>query len=353
MTSTLLQLKNLSHHFGRSVNPLWTIRSINLDINPGELLGLLGPSGCGKTTLLRLIAGFERPASGEIIMNGSIVANSSFQVPPERRFIGMVFQDFALFPHLNAWKNAIFGLPSGHDPSRAMWLLDILGIADLRFRFPHELSGGQKQRLALARALAPGTSLVLLDEPFSSLDVEVRLKLRSELKQVLNSCSASGLLVTHDPQEALAICDRVAVMQNGLLEQCDTPSDLYHRPTTPFVGRFVSQGNVLKVKAKQGELITPLGSISVSQNIKGTDIKEIMVDENSLFIEKNLKGSAEITGIEFKGDKWLLRVSLNGNVLRVSHPLIDEVKIGQKCNVKFRKSVSVVFFPGGINYNLP
>ena len=215
MSDLHLEITNLSHHYGDRTRSEQTLNSISLSLYKGELLGLLGPSGCGKTTLLRLIAGFEKPSEGSIVFQNQIISTSSFLLPPERRGIGMVFQDYALFPHLNAWDNVCFGLSQSQDNGRASWLMELLGLESLRKRFPHELSGGQRQRLGLARALAPGTSLVLLDEPFSSLDVEVRLRLRNELSRVLKTCSASGILVTHDPQEALGICDRVAIMREG------------------------------------------------------------------------------------------------------------------------------------------
>ena len=246
MESWPVELDGLWHRYGGS-DEAWTLKDINLQLKTGELVGLLGPSGCGKTTLLRLIAGFEHPSQGVVRLHGNDVASSRLSLAPERRGVGMVFQDYALFPHLNAWDNTCFGLRRGQDTSRASWLLELLGLIDLKRRYPHELSGGQRQRLALARALAPAPSVLLLDEPFSNLDVEVRLRLRSELPGVLSACGASGLLVTHDPEEALAICGRVAILRDGHLHQCATPRELVEVPATPFVGRFVLQRNVLPV----------------------------------------------------------------------------------------------------------
>ena len=257
-----VQIDGLWHRYNESADD-WTLQGIDLKLHNGELVGLLGPSGCGKTTLLRLIAGFETPTRGAVRLHGREVATPGRSLAPERRGVGMVFQDYALFPHLNAWENTCFGLRRGQDTSRASWLLDLLGLERLQQRYPHELSGGQRQRLALARALAPAPSVVLLDEPFSNLDVEVRLRLRSELPAVLSACGASGVLVTHDPEEALAICHRVAVLRDGSLHQCASPRDLVESPATPFVGRFVLQSNVLPVWAETsvGCLRCPLGDL--------------------------------------------------------------------------------------------
>ena len=227
-------VRDLWHRYDGPTGP-WTLRGIDLQLAAGELLGLLGPSGCGKTTLLRLIAGFERPSQGTIHLQQRPWRGWPLAAA-ERRGIGMVFQDYALFPHLTAWQNACFGLRPGQDDSRAAWLLELLGLKGLELRYPHQLSGGQKQRLALARALAPAPKLVLLDEPFSNLDVEVRLRLRSELSSVLQVCGATGLIVTHDPGEALAICDRVAVM-DGVLHQCATPRASW-KPRVPVCWSF-------------------------------------------------------------------------------------------------------------------
>ena len=249
--STELEVQNLWHEFKSNKNSNWVLKGIDFSLRPGELIGLLGPSGCGKTTLLRLIAGFEKPKRGLIKKNGQIISNNHYLLSPERRQIGMVFQDYALFPHLNVWDNVCFGInKKGQSIERAKWLLNLLDIYVFKSRYPHELSGGQSQRVALARALAPGTSLVLLDEPFCSLDVEVRSRLRSELCSVLKSCSASAILVTHDPHEALAICDRVAVLRSGEIQQYSTPFEIVSSPSNDFIGQFVLQKNILPIQYK-------------------------------------------------------------------------------------------------------
>ena len=348
MTETHLKIKDLWHHYPSTSNSSWTLKSIDLNLNHGELVGLLGPSGCGKTTLLRLIAGFETPSKGFISIANEIVARPNQILPPENRGIGMVFQDCALFPHLDAWRNVCFGLRPGQDKGRANWLLEFLGLSELRNRYPHELSGGQKQRLALARALAPGNSLLVLDEPFSSLDVDVRNLLRAELKSLLESCSASAIFVTHDPQEALAICDRVSVMQHGELHQCSTPNELVDNPATPFVGRFVLQRNVLPIELQSNDLITPIGTLNNPLNEPIKSAKELLFDEHAIHINRNRKGSAIVMGREFLGTHWLLRVICEGHMLRVWQPLENDFQTGDRCTVSFKNGQKGILFPGAI-----
>ncbi len=348
MTDTCIQLKSVWHQYGQAMRSDWSLKDIHFRLGNGELIGLLGPSGCGKTTLLRLIAGFEKPSKGKILINGVEVANDQVVLPPEKRGIGMVFQDYALFPHLNAWNNVCFGLRKNQDMGRALWLLEMLGLEELRYRFPHELSGGQRQRLALARALAPGTSIVLLDEPFSSLDVEVRLRLRSELPSVLKSCGASGILVTHDPQEALAICDRVAVLKNGVIHQCDEPYLLVQKPSTPFVGRFVLQRNVIPIKVSHKGCFTPIGPVDLPVESYSLSPMELMVDDQSFLVEKDLHGEGIILGKEFLGGYWLLKVQIENLVLRVRHSLEIPFQTGERCRVNFRTGCKGVIFPGSI-----
>ena len=235
-----LIIDDLHHKYDKRECSNWILNKINLQIENGELLGLLGPSGCGKTTLLRLIAGFEYPSKGRISLNHKEISSRKKILSPEKRNIGMVFQDYALFPHLTVLENVIFGLKNKKDRSRVDYLLNVVGLDSFVGRYPHELSGGQKQRLAIARALAPGTNFILLDEPFCSLDMHVKLKLRSELPNILKGCNASGLIVTHDPEEAMSICDKVAVMHEGKIHQIDTPVNLINNPKTLFVSSFIS-----------------------------------------------------------------------------------------------------------------
>jgi iron(III) transport system ATP-binding protein len=238
---SLLHLENVSHAYGRQA----VVADLSISLEEGEIGCLLGASGCGKTTVLRLIAGFERPSAGTIRLHGETVASPAALTPPEKRHIGMVFQDYALFPHLSVGDNIAFGLTEKSalaGRQRVEELLGIVGLAGHGGKYPHELSGGQQQRVALARALAPRPWLLLLDEPFSNLDVELRERLSLEVRDIIKQTGTTAILVTHDQHEAFAVADVVGIMNGGRIEQWDTPYDLYHRPATRYVADFVGQG---------------------------------------------------------------------------------------------------------------
>ncbi len=240
----LLELKNITQSYATEL----VLRDLSFTLNKGEIGCLLGPSGCGKTTVLRAIAGFEPIAGGEIILNGERVSAPGFVMPTEKRRIGMVFQDYALFPHLDVAANIGFGLCAlsrAERSQRVEELLQIVGLVGSGPAYPHELSGGQQQRVALARALAPRPDLLLLDEPFSSLDVELRERLSLEVREILKQQGATAIIVTHDQQEAFAMADVIGVMNKGEIQQWDSAYNLYHRPANRFVADFVGQGVLL------------------------------------------------------------------------------------------------------------
>ncbi|WP_416151928.1 ABC transporter ATP-binding protein [Salipaludibacillus sp. HK11] len=243
---SFIQLENISKFFTGGENP--AVSSLYLEINKGEIITLLGPSGCGKTTTLRMIAGFENPSGGTIQIDGKEVYSDSHSLPPEKRGIGMVFQDYALFPHMSILKNVMFGLNKWNareKKKRAKEVLELVGLEDYGNRYPTELSGGQQQRIALARALAPRPHVVLMDEPFSNLDAGLREKMRYDVTNILRKANTTAIMVTHDQKDAFAVSDRVVVMNNGLIQQIAAPKEMYRCPKNCFVAQFVGKTNLL------------------------------------------------------------------------------------------------------------
>lgn len=255
-----LDLSAVSHDYGRRR----AVDGISFTVAPGEILGLLGPSGCGKSTTLRLVAGLEDLQTGEVRIGGDVMADRSRNIPTERRHVGMVFQDHALFPHLSVAQNIAFGLghlAAGDRQARIERWGKRLGLTHLLTAYPHQLSGGEQQRVALARAMAPEPRVMLLDEPFSSLDSRLRDQIRDETVEVLKQAGTATLLVTHDPEEAMRMSDRIAIMNAGRIEQIDTPAQVYAAPATPFVARFLSETNELPVQVRGGAVDTPFGRL--------------------------------------------------------------------------------------------
>lgn len=303
--STILHIENITKQFAKTTIP--AVESVTLTLPQGDIIGLLGPSGCGKTTLLRLIAGFEEPQAGTIKIDGRIVAGGGGNwIAPEQRDIGMVFQDYALFPHLTVTKNVAFGLHNSRKKAlfntqkRTAEVIALVGLQGLENRYPHQLSGGQQQRVALARAIAPQPALVLLDEPLSNLDVQVRLRLRQEVRDILKNTGTSGVFVTHDQEEALSISDWVAVMQHGRLEQFGTPEAIYKEPTSRFVAEFVTQANFLKAQ-RQGDLWeTEVGCFKASTH-ESFECGELMIRQEDLILKADDQATVVICGRQFLG----------------------------------------------------
>ena len=256
--TTALKLKNIRHVYGDTV----AVDDFNFDVHAGEVVCLLGPSGCGKTTALRVAAGLEILQRGEVSVGGAVVANTRTAVPPEQRGVGLVFQDYALFPHLTVLQNVEFGLShllAGEKKIRAVTLLDQVGMKWATTRYPHTLSGGQQQRVALARAMAPRPPVILLDEPFSGLDARLRDQVRDESLHILKESGTAALLVTHDAEEAMFMADRIGVMRDGRLVQFDKPDKLYMQPTNAFVAEFFGEVNKVYGTVARGIVNTPIG----------------------------------------------------------------------------------------------
>ncbi len=337
------------------------VSEASFELKQGELLGLLGPSGCGKTTLLRLVAGFERPESGEIVLGQQTVCGPRMWLPPERRHIGVVFQDYALFPHLNVMENVAFGLKQlwrwgklekKEIRLRAIASIELVGLLGMEKRFPHELSGGQQQRVALARALAPRPPVVLLDEPFSNLDVQVRLYLRQEVRDILKRVGASGIFVTHDQEEALAIADKVAVMHQGELLQVDTPEDIYRHPVSRFVAAFVTQANFVAAVWKENGWQTELGWIGPCLKQAESEAEEgqgdLMICQDDIQIEPDESGNLEVKGRQFLGRVYqYMLISSSNYVLNVRTLANRRIEVGTRVsmNVDLDK---VRFFPKAV-----
>jgi iron(III) transport system ATP-binding protein len=258
----VLHLEGVTKRYSRGHAP--AVVGVDLGVAEGEVLGLVGESGCGKSTLLRLVAGLEVPDQGTIRVAGRPVAGPGAWVPPERRGVGMVFQDFALFPHLRAADNVAYGLtalPRRDRRGRANEVLELVGLSGLGDRYPHQLSGGQQQRVALARALAPEPRLLLLDEPFSNLDSALKRVLRQELGEILRRTGITAILVVHDAEDVLALADRVAVMRGGRIRQVETPDFLYRQPRDEYVARFFGETNILNARPRDAGFETAIGFI--------------------------------------------------------------------------------------------
>ncbi|WP_207458690.1 ABC transporter ATP-binding protein [Azospirillum sp. SYSU D00513] len=278
VTIEALALDRVSHRYGSAI----AVDDISLTIGAGEILCLCGPSGCGKSSLLRIAAGLEALQSGTVRIGGRVVADPSGEVPAERRGIGLVFQDYALFPHLSVMQNVRFGLsglPAGKQRARALEVLAQVGMADYADSFPHHLSGGQQQRVALARALAPNPAVLLLDEPFSGLDARLREQVRDETLHVLKQNGAATLLVTHDPEEAMFLADRIALMRAGRIVQLGDPVDLYTRPADGFAASFFGEVNRIVGKVAGGGVETPLGRIPAAGFADGAEVEVLIRPE--------------------------------------------------------------------------
>ena len=298
--------RGLSKAFGE----VRAVVDVDLDVARGEILALLGPSGCGKTTLLRLIAGLERPEAGSVLLADDVVTSDDVMVPPDKRRVGFVFQDYALFPHRTVRRNVAFGVRDRRTRrARVDQVLAMVGLTAEQDRYPHELSGGQQQRVALARAIAPSPAVVLLDEPFSNLDADLRARVRTEVRDILHGAGATAVFVTHDQQEALEIADRVAVMREGRIEQIGTPEEVYHVPTTRAVADFVGEASFLPARLEGGVIATELGDFPV-EGAEDEGPMHIMVRPEDVTLTSDPEGDCVVVERRFQGPIAICTVRL-------------------------------------------
>lgn len=326
-----LHLESVDKRYGT----VSAVAGLELDVRNGEVLALVGPSGCGKSTVLRLIAGLEWPDTGTIRIAGEQVAGEGTWRPPERRNVGMVFQDNALFPHLTVADNVAFGLHTRNGEQRRARIeavLDMVAMGTMSARFPHELSGGEQQRVALARALAPEPELVLLDEPFSNLDRHLRTQIRADTIAALRKTETAALFVTHDQAEALAIADRIAVVRAGSVEQLGTPEEVFHTPTNRFVATFMGDADFLPAEPAGDQLGTEVGAVPLPNGLipRGED-PELMIRPHEVVLRPAADGSARVIATEFQGGFVLHTVALaSGRTLRSLQPHTTHYSIGTR-----------------------
>ena len=334
-----LEVKNLSRSFGN----LTVVDKISFQIFSGQVTCLLGPSGCGKSTTLRMIAGVEKPSSGQIFVDEELTSNAYFQVPPEARSIGLMFQDFALFPHLNVQQNVYFGLAGSKEfkEKRSLDLLERVGLAHLAFNYPHSLSGGEQQRIALIRALAPQPKIMLMDEPFSGLDDRLRDEVRDETFNLLRSEDAAVLMVTHDPQEAMKVADEIALMRDGKILQRGAPYNIYNAPVDLKALQFFSDANSIQATLKGSLADTPFGQFFAPGLADGTDI-DIVFRPQHIRIDFDRKGQGPLPtasqgvaarGIvkraRFVGNESLIEFEMDfGSTIKVTVPNVFLPNIG-------------------------
>ena len=381
---TVLELSNVAKTFAGET----AVDGVDLAVREGELLTLLGPSGCGKTTTLRTIAGLESPTEGTVSVGGETVAGDGREVPPEERDVGMVFQEFALFPHLSVADNVAFGLDdpdSDAAQQRVEDLLDLVGLDGYGDRSPTDLSGGQRQRVALARSLAPEPDVLLLDEPFSNLDVALRVEMREEVTRILNEAGVTAVSVTHDQEEALSISDRVAVMSEGRIEQVGSPESLFEHPESRFVASFLGQASFVPGKISESAVDTTIGSYGrdllegVTDEYVGAEV-DVLVRPDDLRLspvdgeagpisagteavrpsadggtavadgdggrQSSPAADGEVVRRQYTGPSFVYHVQLDdGPVVRCLHNHAEEVDVGERVSVRLVADHTLAWYP--------
>jgi iron(III) transport system ATP-binding protein len=329
-----LRVVDVSKHFGATT----AVDHVSFELAEHELLALVGPSGCGKSTLLRMLAGLFETESGSITLGGVVVDDGRRALPPERRRVGLVFQEHALFPHLSVAGNVGFGVRDGDERARVAEMLALVGLADYGARYPHELSGGERQRVALARALAPKPALMLLDEPFASLDPNLRARIREDVVRILRHTGTPGVFVTHDQAEALAIGDRIAVMHAGRIVQLDEPERVFHAPASRFVAAFMGEADfVTRSEA---------GALADEGWVAATAEATVMLRPDDITFTVEPGGTARVTEAEFRGSVWCYTLELAGGATVHSvRSHLDHVEIGSRVSPRVRPGHQPVVVP--------
>ncbi|EJN59150.1 ABC transporter ATP-binding protein [Halogranum rubrum] len=348
----VLELSGVVKRFGTET----AVSGVDLTVNEGELLTLLGPSGCGKTTTLRTIAGLEQPTEGVVRVRGKVVAGEGQFVPPEQRNVGMVFQEFALFPHLSVAENIAFGLTemdAAATDERVAELLDLVGLSDYGDRSPSDLSGGQRQRVALARSLAPEPDVLLLDEPFSNLDVRLRVEMREEVRRIIKAAGVTAISVTHDQEEALSISDRVAVMHDGTIEQVAAPGELFEHPESRFVASFIGRASFLAARVEGETIETAIGTFPRSL-LKGLSDEYVGADVDVLVRPDDLRATAtteaealgQVVERRYTGPSFVYHVELgDGQVVHCLHNHAENFEVGDYVGVELGADHTLAWYP--------
>jgi iron(III) transport system ATP-binding protein len=347
----ILRVEDVSKEYGVEA----AVEDLSFAVEDGELLTLLGPSGCGKTTTLRLLAGLEQPTTGTISIAGEQVADPTTALAPEDRSIGMVFQDFALFPHLTVRENIAFGIsemPEATQEARVEELLELVDMPGMGDRSPDQLSGGQQQRVALARSLAPEPDILLLDEPFSNLDVRLRVEMREEVRRILKAAGVTAVSVTHDQEEALSISDRVAVMHDGTVEQIGPPGQVFQHPRSRFVASFLGQAGFLSAQIDEA-VHTEIGSFErdllagLEPAYEGADV-DVLVrpDDIKVAPATNGDGDGRIVRRQYTGPSYIYHVELdNADTVRCMHKHDDEYPVGERVSVDLVTEHTLAWYP--------
>jgi iron(III) transport system ATP-binding protein len=344
---SLLYLERLTKYYPSQGQP--AVDHLSLELAKGEILALLGPSGCGKTTTLRLIAGFERPDAGVVEIGGQVMADGHTFVPPEQRGVGVVFQEYTLFPHLTVAQNILFGLRKQRPQSRIQRLremLETVGLTAFAQRYPHELSGGQQQRVALARALAPRPAVLLLDEPFSNLDADLRTQMLHEVYTILRELGTTAVFVTHDHEEAFMVADRVGVLNHGRLEQLGRPEEIYHLPASRFVARFVGKANCIPGRVVGADIETAIGRFPNTSDFPPGAAVEVMIRPDQIEVWPEPAGNATVISRRFRGADTLVVVQLATGILLQSHqPSTLLLQARERVKVVTKPTHVVAFLP--------